>query len=144
MIFYPVSWRFPKQNLSLIPEYGSSWEKNCPILPNFAMENCRWIEKRYSWFDDIQAFLKYREVWRHVDRDSHLHCRTMKKEYSLLFCSWVQSRTGKSYIRNLLLLSLPYLQDHGLLRSANFATMATWRNDFSFSILVKMLHCINS
>ena len=30
-----------------------------------------------------------------------------------------------------------YLQDHGLLRTANFATMATWRNDFSFSILVQ-------
>ena len=26
---------------------------------------------------------------------------------------------------------LPYLQDHGLLRSTNFAIMATWRNDFS-------------
>ena len=26
---------------------------------------------------------------------------------------------------------LPYLQDHGLLRSRNFATMATWRNGFS-------------
>ena len=24
---------------------------------------------------------------------------------------------------------LPYLQDHGLLRSRNFVTMATWRND---------------
>ena len=26
---------------------------------------------------------------------------------------------------------LPYLQDHGLLRSRHFATMATSRNDFS-------------
>ena len=26
---------------------------------------------------------------------------------------------------------LPYLQDHGLLRSRNFATMATWHNNFS-------------
>ena len=26
---------------------------------------------------------------------------------------------------------LPYLRDHGILRSRNFDTMATWRNDFS-------------
>ena len=30
---------------------------------------------------------------------------------------------------------LPYLQDHGLWRSRNFATMATWRNDFSLCVL---------
>ena len=30
------------------------------------------------------------------------------------------------------LFLLPYLQDHGLLRSTNFATMTTWCNNFSF------------
>ena len=39
-------------------------------------------------------------------------CRTMKEKFGLTSCSWVQSCTGKS---------------------GNFATMATWRNDFSYS-----------
>ena len=30
---------------------------------------------------------------------------------------------------------LPYLRDHGVLRSRNFATMATWRNNFSSETL---------
>ena len=32
---------------------------------------------------------------------------------------------------NFVVFFLPYLQDHGLLRSRNRATIATWRNDFS-------------
>ena len=32
-----------------------------------------------------------------IDRDGHLHCRTMEGKYGPPFCSWVQSRTGKSY-----------------------------------------------
>ena len=32
-------------------------------------------------------------------------------------------------------LFLPYFQYHGLVRSWNFATMATWRNDFFFVVV---------
>ena len=54
--------------------------------------------------------------------------------YGLPSCSWVQSYTGKSYMLIFSFFFLQYLQYHGLLRSRNFATMATWRNDF-FSLL---------
>ena len=42
---------------------------------------------------------------------------------------------------------LPYLQDRGLFRSRNFATMTTWRNNFSFLLLLRchsviLRHCI--
>lgn len=42
---------------------------------------------------------------------------------------------------------LPYLQDRGLFRSRNFATMATWPNNFSFLLLLRwhsviLLRCI--
>ena len=32
-----------------------------------------------------------------LDRDGHLHCWTMEEKYGPLFCSLVQSCTGKSY-----------------------------------------------
>ena len=35
---------------------------------------------------------------------------------------------------------LPYLQDHALLRSRSFATMVTWRNDFSSLFLLIRLN----
>ena len=62
-----------------------------------------------------------------LDRDGHLHCWTMEEKYGLPFCSLVQSCTGKSYTFFFLL----YLQYPDWLRSRNFATMATWCNDFS-------------
>ena len=33
-----------------------------------------------------------------LDKDGHLHCRTMEEKYGLLFCSWVQSCTGKEFM----------------------------------------------
>ena len=62
-----------------------------------------------------------------LDRNGHLHCRTMEEKFGLPFCFWVQSCTGKSYLSML----SPYLRDHGLLRSRYYATMATWCSDFS-------------
>ena len=53
--------------------------------------------------------------------------RRPEEKYGLLFCSWVQSCTGK-YFRFFFSAILAGLR---LLRSTNFATMATWRNDFS-------------
>ena len=65
----------------------------------------------------------------------NLHSRKTEEKYELLFCSWVQSRTGKPYMSNFsLFFFLPYLQNHGLLRSRNFVTMVRWRNDI-FSLL---------
>ena len=62
-----------------------------------------------------------------LDRNGHLHCRTMEEKLWLPFCFWVQSCTGNSYLSILAL----YLRDHGLLRSRHSAAMATWCNDFS-------------
>ena len=33
-----------------------------------------------------------------LDKDGHLHCRTMEEKYGLLFCSRVQSCTGKEFM----------------------------------------------
>ena len=57
-----------------------------------------------------------------------------KKKYGLPFCSWVQWCTGKSFVS--------YLQDHGLLRSGNFTSMATWRNDFSVCRAMNTWHIV--
>ena len=54
----------------------------------------------------------------------------MEEKYGLPFCSWVLLCSRKSYMSIFFLFFLPYLQDHGLLRSRNYATLATWRNDF--------------
>ena len=51
-------------------------------------------------------------------------CWTMEENYGLLFCFW-------KVLLVIFSLFLSYWKDHGLLRSWNFATMATWRNDFS-------------
>ena len=40
-----------------------------------------------------------------LDRDSHLHCQTIEEKYGRLFCSRVQSCTGKSYMSILSLFS---------------------------------------
>ena len=47
-----------------------------------------------------------------------------KKKYMLLFCSWVQSWTGKSNM-SIFRFFLQYVWDHGF-----FATMVTWLYDF--------------
>ena len=67
-----------------------------------------------------------------LKRDGYLHCRTMEQRYGLPFCSWVQSRQGKSLHVNFFsfLFLKPYLQKQGLWRSRNFVSMVTWRNDF--------------
>ena len=55
-----------------------------------------------------------------LDRDGHFGEQTMEEKFGVLpFCSWVESRTGKSYMS---IFFLPHLQDHGLLRCGNFAT----------------------
>ena len=55
-----------------------------------------------------------------LDRDGHLGEQTMEEKFGVLpFCSWVESRTRKSYMS---IFFLPHLQDHGLLRCRNFAT----------------------
>ena len=51
----------------------------------------------------------------------------LEEKYGLPFCSRVQPCTGKSCMH----FFLPYLQDRGLLRSRNIATMATWRSVLS-------------
>ena len=64
----------------------------------------------------------------------------MEGKYGLPFCSWVQSYTevmhAKLFCFCLVFFFLPYLQDHALLRSRSFATMVTWRNDFSSLFLL--------
>ena len=59
-----------------------------------------------------------------LDRDGHLRVERWRK---IMGCCFV---SGKSYL-SFFSLFLSYWKDHGLLRSRNFATMATWRNDFS-------------
>ena len=56
--------------------------------------------------------------------------------------SGVQSCTGKTRVN--FLVFLPYLQDHGLLRCINFATMATWRNNFSSLLLLRVTPLFSS
>ena len=51
----------------------------------------------------------------------YLHCRTMEESMVYRFAL---SCTGKSYTSFFFPFFLPYLQDHGLLRSRYFATMA--------------------
>ena len=71
---------------------------------------------------------------------SLLHARAPPKKRELsgrYYCQetfLLQSCTRKSDLSILLLVFLfsPCLQDHGFLRSRNFATIATWRNDFSY------------
>ena len=56
--------------------------------------------------------------------------------------SGVQSCTGKTRVN--FFVFLPYLQDHGLLRCINFATMATWRNNFSSLLLLRVTPLFSS
>ena len=63
------------------------------------------------------------------ERDDHLLCRTMKVKFGLPFLS---ARIHRKVIHVHFFVSFPpYLQDHCFLRSRNFVTMATRRNDFS-------------
>ena len=68
----------------------------------------------------------------------------MDRNYGLPFCSWVQSYTevmhAKLFCFCFVFFFLPYLQDHALLRSRSFATMVTWRNDFSSLFLLIRLN----
>ena len=43
-----------------------------------------------------------------LDKDGHLHCRTMEEKYGLLFCSWVQSCAGKE-----IMLTFSFFLCHG-------------------------------
>ena len=42
--------------------------------------------------------------------------------------------------RKLFRFLLPYLEDHGLLRSENFATIATWRNFFLNGVIIVFIN----
>ena len=67
-----------------------------------------------------------------LDSDGHLHCRIMEETYGLPFSSCMNSTMHRKVIHvNFVGFFLPYLQDHGLMRSRNRATLATSRNDFS-------------
>ena len=65
-----------------------------------------------------------------------------KKSMGYRSVSEVQSWTGKTRVN--FFVFLPYLQDHGLLTSINFATMATWRNNFSSLLLVRVTQLFSS
>ena len=58
-----------------------------------------------------------------LDRDGRLHCRTMEEKYG--HPTTVLSLSAIKHSK------IVYLQDRGLLRARNFATLATWRDDFS-------------
>ena len=58
-----------------------------------------------------------------------------KKSMAYRSVSGEKSYTGKTRVN--FFVFLPYLRDHGLLRSINFATMTTWRNNFSFLFLLR-------
>ena len=56
----------------------------------------------------------------------------MEETYGLPFSSCMNSTMHRKVIHvNFVGFFLPYLQDHGLMRSRNRATLATSRNDFS-------------
>ena len=66
-----------------------------------------------------------------LDSDVHLHCRIMEETYALP-CSRMNLTMHRKFIHvKFVGFFLPYLQDHGLLRSRDRATIATRRNDFS-------------
>ena len=56
-------------------------------------------------------------------RDSHLHCRTMEEKHVLLLFQSAMIH-GKVIHVFFFLFFLPYLQEHSLLKSRNFATLA--------------------
>ena len=63
------------------------------------------------------------------EREGHLHCRTMKVKFGLPFLS---ARIHRKVMHvNFFVFFSAILQDHCFLRSRNFVTMATRRNDFS-------------
>ena len=79
--------------------------------------------------------VRYNMVARFLDHNNlswqrqHLHHRMMQERYGLrwatvLFPSAIRHRKVKHV--NFFIFFLPYLQDHGLLRSRNFASMAKW------------------
>lgn len=74
--------------------------------------------------------------WRKTSGSQH--SRTTEEKYELLFCSecnHVQECHTCQFFRYFF---LPYLQNHGLLRSKNFVTKVTWRNDFSLLLEKKI------
>ena len=61
---------------------------------------------------------------------------------TIVFLSAIMHRSHACQIFSFFVLFffLPYLQDHALLRSRSFATMASWRNDFSSVLLLIRLN----
>ena len=68
-----------------------------------------------------------------LQREGHLHWRKMEEQ-----CFFLSAVKHGKVIHFKASVFPPYLQHHGLLRSRNFATMATWRNDLS-SLLLESL-----
>ena len=56
----------------------------------------------------------------------------------------MEEKYGLGKKRVIFFVFLPYLQDRGLFRSRNFATMATWRNNFSFLLLLRVTPLFSS
>jgi len=107
----------PQYFRSPLVHFMTSWAR-CILWRRNKEEKC---DVTLPWWQNFSISAIF------LDRNGHLHCRTMEEKFGLPFCFWVQSCTGKSYLSML----SPYLRDHGLLRSRHSATMATWCNDLS-------------
>ena len=64
------------------------------------------------------------------------------KKNGLPFCFCVQSCIGKSYLTNFFVFFPVIFTGPRLLRSRNFATMATWRNDLSILDGILLKKCL--
>ena len=81
-------------------------------------------------------------VWRQVTMVARRPFALSNDSMGYRSGSGVQSCTGKTRVN--FFVFLPYLQDHGLLRCINFATMATWRNNFSSLLLLRVTPLFSS
>ena len=66
--------------------------------------------------------------------DGHLHCQKWWRKVHCMgyhFVPVCNHAQENHTCQSLSFFFLPYLQDHNLLRSRNFATMATWHHNFS-------------
>ena len=81
-------------------------------------------------------------VWRQVTMVARRPFALSNDSMGYRSVSGVQSCTGKTRVN--FFVFLPYLQDHGLLRCINFATMATWRNNFSSLLLLRVTPLFSS
>ena len=76
-----------------------------------------------------------------LDRDGHLHCRTMEKRMGYRFVS-VCNLAQEGHTWQLSRFFSAIFTGTRLLRSRNFATMATWRNDLSILDGILLKKCL--